>query len=100
MTGQIIKFPTGWLNTTTATTAMQVMRYNLSVAYALREEWEKANNLLKEVGGYFYSNTTEHSVASLSIMIVQAFQVMGDLTCVRTICGNHNVLGKFAPTCA
>lgn len=39
----------GWLNTT-ATTAMQVMRYNLSVAYALRSEWEKANNLLKEVG--------------------------------------------------
>ena len=29
---------------------MQVMRYNLSVAYALRSEWEKANTLLKEVG--------------------------------------------------
>lgn len=31
------------------TTAMQVMRYNLSVAYALRGELEKANNILKEV---------------------------------------------------
>lgn len=55
----------GWLNTTTTTTAMQVMRYNLSVAYALRGEWEKANNLLKEVSDDV-SCGTEYSFVHLS----------------------------------
>ena len=36
------------------TTAMQIMRYNLSVAYAFRGELEKANNIVKEVCFFLY----------------------------------------------
>lgn len=58
---------------------MQVMRYNLSVAYALRGEWEKANNLLKEVGAGVTPMLTEY-LKFVFMFVIKGCQVMGELT--------------------
>lgn len=77
----------GWLNTT-ATTAMQVMRYNLSVAYALRGEWEKANNLLKEV----WTESNGNMPAQVIMLAMYINLQMGHVDIMKNIVKNNILL--------
>lgn len=72
----------------TTATAMQVMRYNLSVAYTLRGELEKASNLLKEVW-----NESNGNMPAQVIMLAMYIQLrMGHVDIMKNIVKNNILL--------
>ncbi|XP_076034064.1 CCR4-NOT transcription complex subunit 10 isoform X2 [Oratosquilla oratoria] len=77
----------GWYPGKTSA-ALQVMRYNLSVAYTLRGELDKANNLLKEVW-----NERSGNVPAQVIMLAMYIQLqMGHADVMKNMVKKHILL--------